>query len=223
MHDANEGNGGAFEQLGREAMEVLASHQSRLDGPRQMLRLKMPVFMFCLIILSGCSPGGARKDAVSHFQANQSSIEELAAYCCAHPGIDYVEFNEWGQVDLWVLDKENFDRKTSPARFKHELFHSPVNSTRVSNALGYAGVSMDTFSKMEELARLAGCISIEKPFWDHSPYEMEIGYRRVGWSKLKYRRYKDTEDVKRFISTPPFNNEHVEELSGKWTLVSEGR
>ena len=89
--------------------------------------------------------------------------------------------------------------------------------------MGYAGVSMDMFSKMEELVRLAGCISIEKPFWDHYPYEIEIGYRRVGWSKMIYRKYKDAEDVKRFISKPPFNNEHVEKLAGKWTLVSEGR
>ncbi len=71
------------------------------------------IFMFCLVILLGCTPGGARNDAVSHFQANQIAIEELAAYFRAHPGIDYVEFNEWGQVDLWILDKEDFDRKTS--------------------------------------------------------------------------------------------------------------
>ena len=177
------------------------------------------LLMFCLLILSGCGFGQGRQDAVAHFDANHDAIEEFAAFFRSHSGIDYVEFRENGSVDLTIADKERFDRKTPPAIFKFDLFGVPIESHEVTNALEYASVPKDIFMRLKVHAAQACCISIEKPFWENYPVEVDIGYARQGMSKLIFRKFKDGVNVTNLISLPPWRDDCLAPLTGNWVLV----
>ena len=138
------------------------------------------------LLLFGCNT--AKQEAIDHFRHNQSRIEIVVRFMEANPGIDYVEFNADGSVDLSLLNKEEFKPRTGYAVFKYDLFNASLQSADVGDALRYAGISMQQFMTLKKLLNDAGCISVQKDSFEEKSYE--VGYMRDSMSKWIYERRK---------------------------------
>jgi hypothetical protein len=170
-------------------------------------------------LTAGCGFGQGKRDAVAHFRTNYPAILAFAEFFRTNNGIDYVEFCPGDRIDLLVLDRERFDRRSPPAVFKYQLFGVAVNSPGVSNALAYGSFPPETLVALRALALEARCISVARPFWESSPVEIEVGYARDGMTKSVYRKFRDSTSVSNLVSQSPCRDDCLAPLTGGWILV----